>query len=81
MIYFRDKDYYLDHEKILDSLYTKLRNLPWLKRILSVLYQEASAISENLDHALPSRLFKVLEGGADGNYSVLTNLKDLDLGV
>lgn len=81
VIYFSDKDYFLDYEKIQDSLYTKLRNLPWIKRVVSVLYQEAHAISEILDHAMPSRLFKVLETGADGNYSVLVNLKDLDLSV
>ena len=39
VIYFRDNDYYLDYEKILSAEFNKLRSQPWLKRIMSTLYQ------------------------------------------
>jgi len=48
---------------------------------MSIFYQQGFQISQALDHALPSRLFKILGTDSTGKSQLLVNLKELDSNV
>ena len=80
VVYFSapDKKYYLDYTKLSHPDYAKLRELPWMRRLIYVIENNSEYLSELLDKPLPSQFLQVFNKESEHKFHLQINLGLLD---
>jgi hypothetical protein len=76
-----EKNYYLDYDKLSLEKYNKLRELPWIKRLVFVIESNENYLTDILDKPLPAKFLEVFNKESEQKFHIQINLGLLDSGL